>query len=256
MRQRITAIIFLILLGGITIYVWKGKNWFAEQHYLQRTKNEAFIRNELKEKFLQLQDQSQELLQDFMDQAYGISLLPDQQLELTAGWSVDIRETPIFPPIFDYKYIYIATPSQLSAISKKNGELQWNFRLESTPARIELLDANRLLVLSTAGELHCLHRNTGSLLWLKELTCEPDIEFKKNNLFQISLNRYQRLDSSIILVLSKNEIYLLNIFDGELAGKYESDDEIDFISEFDDIERCIYLTHKGRLSKLNFRIKA
>ena len=243
----------LIILMTV-VYVFYGKNWLAEQQYIQRQKNSEFLKNELMQKMLDIEKQSQEVLNEILNLSYDIDLFQKQQIELEKTderiFQVNLEQKPYF----DYKSIYLISSDQLFVLTKDLERIKWEKQFEEGLIDIELLDANRILVLTKQKKAICLNRDTGKKLWEKQLKTLPIV--KDNLIFQISLNRFKQLDRSIILMFSENEIELIENINGTSLVVYNAENKIDHLSDFDILEKCIYFIEGNKISKLIFNVKS
>ncbi len=255
MRVRIIAIIFGFIIILAAVYVFFGKNWFAEQQYIQKQKNTEFIKNELMEKFLTIQEQSQEILNEILNQSYELEFFPHQEISLEIDWKRKLNFKLTKRPFFDYKQIYLISNNELRVLNKKKERIKWVKTFEEEISNFELLDANRLLVLTKKRKAFCLNRDNGNILWEKECDFSPDDSTEKRTVFQISLDKYKRLDSSVILMFADKEIVLLNNINGKILSMFVSENKIHFISEFDLLEKCIYIAEEKSISKIVINVK-
>lgn len=243
----------LIILMTV-VYVFYGKNWLAEQQYIQRQKNSEFLKNELMQKMLDIEKQSQEVLNEILNLSYDIDLFQKQQIELEKTderiFQVNLEQKPYF----DYKSIYLISSDQLFVLTKDLERIKWEKQFEEGLIDIELLDANRILVLTKQKKAICLNRDTGKELWVKQLKTLPIV--KDNLIFQISLNKFKQLDRSIILMFSENEIELIENINGTSLVVYNAENKIDHLSDFDILEKCIYFIEGNKISKLIFNVKS
>ncbi|MDA3814450.1 MAG: hypothetical protein PF570_09405, partial [Candidatus Cloacimonetes bacterium] len=54
-KKRIIAVIMAIIIILTVAYVFYGKNWLAEQQYIQKQRNSEFLKNELMQKMLDIE---------------------------------------------------------------------------------------------------------------------------------------------------------------------------------------------------------
>jgi len=174
MRVRIIAIIFGFIIILAVAYVFLGKNWFAEQQYIQKQKNTEFMKNELMEKFLTIQEQSQEILNEILNQSYEIEFFPHQEISLEIDWKRKLNFKLTKRPFFDYKQLYLISNNELRVLNKKKERIRWVKTFEGEISNFELLDANRLLVLTKKEKAFCLSRDKGNILWEKECGLEEE----------------------------------------------------------------------------------
>ncbi|MCK5051968.1 MAG: hypothetical protein KAS53_09615 [Candidatus Cloacimonetes bacterium] len=253
-KKRIIAFIMALIILMTVVYVFYGKNWLAEQQYIQRQKNSEFLKNELMQKMLDIEKQSQEVLNEILNLSYDIDLFQKQQIELEKTderiFQVNLEQKPYF----DYKSIYLISSDQLFVLTKDLERIKWEKQFEEGLIDIELLDANRILVLTKQKKAICLNRDTGKELWVKQLKTLPIV--KDNLIFQISLNKFKQLDRSIILMFSENEIELIENINGTSLVVYNAENKIDHLSDFDILEKCIYFIEGNKISKLIFNVKS
>lgn len=256
MKIRILAAIMTLIVLLSVVYVFFGKNWFAEQQYLQQQKNTEFIKNELMEKFLEIQDQSQEILDELLNLNYEIEFIPTQEISMEKDWSFKFDFDITSKPLFDHKQIYLISGCSLIVFDKKCKKVRWRKAFDEDIVDIEFLDVNRLLILTKSKNMFCLNRNLGREIWTKENAFTIKNSEKYCSVYQISLDKYKRLDSSVILVLSDKRIDVLNTINGKVLASHISEDNIRFISEFDLLEKCVYIVEGNDFSKINFRVKS
>ena len=253
-KKRIIAFIMALIILMTVVYVFYGKNWLAEQQYLQRQRNSEFLKNELMQKMLDIEKQSQEVLNEILNLTYDIDLFQKQQIELEKTDERLFEINLVQKPYFDYKSIYLIAFDQLFVISKDLERIKWNKLFEEELIDIKLLDANRILVITKQKKAICLNRDTGKEIWVKQLKAFPCS--KESSIFQISLNKYKQLDSSIILMFSNNQIELIDSITGHTLIVYNSENEIDHLSDFDILEKCIYFIEGNKISKLILKVKS
>ncbi len=255
MRTGIIAGIILLVVVFSVLYVFFGKNWLVEQQYIQKEKNSAYLKNELMNRFLEIHDQSQELLNQILQDSYEIELFPNKNVYLDSAVLHEAESIITLNPIFDFKYIYLVSGNELSVYDKTCSELKWDMQFGSELKSLQLLDANRLMAFTESGNMHCFNRETGQMMWEKT-GYRSDMSGSENSrIKQISLNRYHQLDSSVLLISEENKLTLLNNINGNEITTFAVTDRLDFISDFDLIEKCVYTVVKNKLSKLEFKVK-
>jgi hypothetical protein len=253
-KKRIIAFIMALIILTTVAYVFYGKNWLAEQQYIQRQRNSEFLKNELMQKMLDIEKQSQEVLNEILNLSYDIEIFHKQKIKLEKTDEKIFKTDLIQKPCFDYKNLYLISSNKLFVLSKDLKKIKWQKIFKEKLIDIELLDANRILVLTKQKKAICLNRDTGKEIWVKKLNNLPIVE--ENSLFQISLNKFKQLDRSIILMFSENEIELIENITGTSFFVYESDNNIDYLSDFDILEKCIYFIEGNKISKLVFDVKS
>ena len=253
-RTRIIAVIMSLIIILSVIYVFYGKNWFADQQHLLKQKNREFRQNELMDTFLKLQEQGQETLNEIFKQNLELEIFPHQKIEMQKIWTQNIPFFPTLKPFFDYKMIYLVSDHKILSLKKKTQKKCWEKSIENKIVNLELLDANRLLLILENQEILCLNRDSGDMIWTKKCDLEISKSKESKSAFQISLDKYKRLGSSIILLHSKETVTLLNTIEGDSIFTYKSDTKIDLISDFDLLEKCIYIIENKRISKIAIEV--
>lgn len=253
-KKRIIAFIMALIILMTVIYVFYGKNWLAEQQYIQKQKNSDFLKNELIQKMLDIEAQSQEILDQILNLSYDIEIFKKQIIKLEKTIDTSFNNELIKRPLFDYKYLYLISSDKLYVLTKNFKHLKWEQHFKNEIADVQLLDANRILVINRNKEAICLNRNTGKEVWRKQLNSLPIVE--ERSIFQISLSEYKQLDSSLILLSSGNEIELIENITGKTLAYFEAEENIDHISDFDIIEKCVYFIERKRINKLIFNVKS
>jgi hypothetical protein len=250
-RIRITAAILFMIIILSTLYVFYGKNWLADQQNLLRIKNQEFMRNELLERVIE----AQEVMNQTLQEVYQLEIFPNQKLEFHEIASIEYENAITSQVYFDMHSLYWISNNKVVSVRKKIGSLKWEKKFEHSIQEIMLIDANRVLALTADKKMYCLNRETGYLIWQQE--CEHDFLLPTSNkkLFQISINRFKQLDSSLILIPGKQKITLVNNLNGEIISDYQFENEIQFISDFDLIDRSLFVVEKNHVKQIRLEIK-
>jgi len=248
------AVMMSIIIILSVVYVFYGKNWFADQQHLLKQKNREFRQNELMDTLLKLQEQGQETLNEIFQQNLELEIFPHQKITMRKNWTQNIPFFPTLKPFFDYKMIYLVSDNKIITLKKKTQKKCWEIILMNKIVNLELLDANRLLLILENREILCLNRDSGETIWTKKCDIEINRPEEPKTAFQISLDKFKRLDSSLILLHSKDSVTLLNTIKGDSIFTYRSDTKIDLISDFDLLEKCIYIIENKRISKISIDV--
>jgi outer membrane protein assembly factor BamB len=103
------------------------------------------------------------------------------------------------------------------------------------------------------GEVYCLNRDNGEKHWQKVFNLGSFGE-SSQNLSQISLNQYRQLDESLFLIQEDSRVSLGLIRTGEILSFYDAGQPIDSISSYDLLDKCVYLTQTGKITRLNLKV--
>jgi len=247
-KLKIALILFLITILSV-IYVYWGNNWLVEMNFRQKERNDQFMRNDLMQKLLRLEKQSQNLMKEITQLHYKLDVFPEKVLVLTEAEELKLDDEITQKPVFDLKQLYLAQNNKLQVFDKESFQLIWQKQIESNITEIDLLDSNRLMLIQENSNVLCLDRDNGELLWQRKL---DNLRSKESvgRAYQIKLNSYKKLDSRVVLLAGKNEIQLVDNITGTEIEIYKSEDEIDFISDYDHYFNCIYLVKNNKLQKL------
>lgn len=254
-RKRVnrTATILLLVIILSAAYVYYGKNLIDDLFSrLKFTRNE-FTRNDIKEQFFLLQEQAQDLLNELANEDMNIAIFPQQKILMESDWEMTITKNFSTNPCFDYRGIYAASDRSLYQIDKKNAEIKWEKSFDAKVEVLRLVDANRILVSLADGRLISLNRDDGKQIW----EAEYDISNKysqQQGVCLISLNQYRQLDDSVFLIYKDKRLTLSQVRSGEVISEFVNDAKIDNISEYDILDKCIYITAGNKLKKINIKV--
>ena len=250
MKKNISlALIFIIITILSTIYVFYGNNWLVDQHFRQKERNNEFIRNDLMQRLVQIEAQSQKILDEISRQEFRLEIFPQQKIKLQARDSTSFAQQITNPPAFDHNKLFLVFDRELKAFAKKTRSELWSKQYQSAIKKIILLDVNRLLVFTSGQKIFCVSRRDGEIIWQKNIMLNALI-FSPKIATQIRLDQDKRLDSSIILLHETDKLKLLHNISGEEIYDYQAEQKIDFVSDFDLFTQAIYLVEENVLIEL------
>jgi len=254
-RKRVnrTATILLIIIILSAAYVYYGKNLIDDiLSRLKFTGNE-FTRNDIKEQFFVLQEQAQDLLNELANEDMNIAIFPQQKIEMKADWEMFITKDFSSTPCFDYRRLYAASGKLVYAIDKQRAVIKWEKIFSAEVEVLRLVDANRILVSLADNRLLCLNRDNGEPIWEKDFKLTDGAGWRKG-IFQISLNQYRQLEDSVFLTCDGNKLTLSQVRSGEMVSEFINSEAVDNVSEYDVLEKCIYITSGRKLKKINIKV--
>ncbi|MDY6916182.1 MAG: hypothetical protein SVM86_07700 [Candidatus Cloacimonadota bacterium] len=235
-RLRILTIFIALAIIISALYVNFGKNYLAVQQ------------NILKYKI----SENQKSLLEF---AADISLYPHQSITLKKDWEKLFPKGIHYAPLCDMKNIYISSQNELMVYRKISDELRWSKKFQHKIVGIELLDANRILVITDSNDLVCLNRDLGSIVWENKIKHKISEQITNRSFFQISFKDFRQLTGSIFLVYSNNNLKIIDVITGQNITSYEFSEKIKYVSSFDLLEKCLYVVEGDKLSKLVLDVK-
>ena len=252
-RVNRTAIILLILIIFSALYVYMGSNILDDLLSRFKFKNSEITRNDLKEQFIILQEQAQDLLDQISQEDIQLELIPQQKIKIEKSWDIDLNIAISVAPEFDYNQIYIGGGKSVFAIDKDKHNINWQKQFKEKVEVLRMVDANRILVVLKGGKVFCLSREDGRNHWNKEFDLEKLGETSRN-LKQITLNQYRQLDESLFLIYESSTLSLGLIRTGEIISDYKAGNVISSISGYDQLDKCLYLVQGKKITKLQIKV--
>ncbi len=245
-RFRITIFFLLLMLFFSGYYIFQGDNTVEDRLHIIREQFQLEVRNidVLK-------------LQELLPLDYGILLVPQRNIELFIEWESVIPFDVTLPPSYDLRQIYLASDNKVYAYDKRDNKNTWSQEFPAVVTTIEILDANLMIITTVENTSYCLKRDTGDTVWKRSGGEQASLyQHAPYKPVQISLEMDRRLNNSIVLFPDEKSLILLNILNGDTLFYYHADSKIDFISEFDYIDKALYIVKGRRLYKVRFDIKA
>jgi outer membrane protein assembly factor BamB len=113
-----------------------------------------------------------------------------------------------------------------------------------------------MIALTSNNKSYCLKRDTGEIVWSMEEddfrpVYSPAPAYRP---IQISLEMDRRLNTGIILFPQEYGLTLINILNGDTLTHYSTRERISYVSEFDLLEKSIYMIKGNKLYKVRFDI--
>jgi|SRR5690554_3091112 len=238
------ALMFLMLIFSI-YYLFLGRDAVDDRLHVTREQFQLTLRNIdiLK-------------LQEILPLDYGILLVPQRNIELTVDWESPLPFPVTLRPYFCMRNIYLISHDQLYAYDKRDKKNSWRTSLEEPITALEILDSNLMIALTGDNRSYCLKRDTGEIVWSMkddalDQSYSPAPAYKP---VQVSLEMDRRLNTSIILFPKMYGLTLINILNGDTLTHYSTDERINYVSEFDLLEKSIYMIKGNKLYKVRFDI--
>ena len=237
-------LMFLMLIFSI-YYLFLGRDAVDDRLHITREQFQLTIRNIdiLK-------------LQEILPLDYGILLVPQRNIELTVDWESSLPFPVTLRPYFCMRNIYLISHDQLYAYDKRDKKNHWRTTLGEPIIALEILDSNLMIALTSNNKSYCLKRDTGEIVWSMEEddfrpVYSPAPAYRP---IQISLEMDRRLNTGIILFPQEYGLTLINILNGDTLTHYSTRERISYVSEFDLLEKSIYMIKGNKLYKVRFDI--
>lgn len=234
-RFRITtkgsAIVLVIVIIIASFYVFFGRKW--GQGAISSGKE--FV------------DEKKRLIIDYS------ALLPKiLQPKFKEDWVWTTPSNITLNPAFDSDNIYLICDNTLNCIRKKSYRVKWSESFQNPIATINLLRNEKILLVDESGIQYLIGKAKGHTLWKREY---PILIHKKEiqtpEMIIIDYIRDGRLEKNYYITVAGNVISIISGENGKTIMQKKFQQKIDFISEYDYIEKCFYLSFGKRILKIN-----
>jgi hypothetical protein len=238
-RKRITARVSAITLAIIVIaaagYGIFGKKW--SQSTLSSGK--AYM------------DEKKTLLLNHT--LLPISQSPTFVEDAKFQWSISL--TPTLEPFFDTDSFYLISDNIVTCYKKSNREKKWQNALPHNITEIHLLRNDQILLIDSQGTQYLLQKQDGKVPWNREAIV-PIISNKTSpHIIVIDYIRDGRLEKNYYVTANNNTLSLVSIDAGEIVAQKIFQNPIDFISEYNYIDKCLYLVTGEEIRKINIELR-
>ncbi len=242
-NARISALILFVLIFLSAYYAFFGNNEIENQLDIQKKIINREISNIDLNKIagsLNIKD--------------GLLLIPKKNISLKTIWVSPLTFPLTYKPLFDTKNFYFISKSKIFCYRMKKKSRKWSHDLKSEIISVEFIDGNRLLV-RTSNQIFCLEKSTGKEVWNVETHSISKIEGCRYYPHLISYEDDKRLLKSILLVPEEYKLSLMNTSNGDTLNVFKSNEKIYYVSDFNDIEKAIYLYEKNKIVCLELKIR-
>ncbi|MDD3051614.1 MAG: PQQ-binding-like beta-propeller repeat protein [Candidatus Cloacimonetes bacterium] len=242
-RYLISAIVISALLIFSVYYVFFGENKFEDQLNIQNIKFRETLKNIDMEK-----------LQENLPLDFGLLLVPSKNIQLNVDWESELTFKVTLPPLFDMNKIFLVSNKKIVVYDKKDKKLIWQKDLNQKILALNLLDGNQIIVICEDSTIITLKKDNGEFVW--ERMTENKIKPLNTQLLpvQVSIEKDRRLSNSLLLFPSEKSIKLLNNLNGEVLSEINFDEKIDFVSEYDIVNKNFYVVSNRQIKAVSFEI--
>jgi hypothetical protein len=242
-NARISASILLLLIFFSGYYGFFGNNEIENQLDIQK----KILNREIKNIDL-------DKIAGSLNLKGGLLLIPKKNISLNTAWVSPITFPVTYRPLFDTKNFYFISHDKIICYQMKTESKKWISNLSANIISVKFIGGNKLLA-RTQENLFCIEKNTGKVVW--KFASIPK-QTHKNCEYSPRLISYKddkRLLKSILLVPGENKLFLLNTSNGDTLNVFKSAEKICYISDFDDINKSIYLYMKNKIVCLKLKIR-
>lgn len=177
--------------------------------------------------------------------------LPQPAFEVKAWEWLSPREITR-PPIFDAENLYFLTDNELTCIKKNTYQIKWKTKFNNKIRNAESLRNEKLLIVDAQDNHYLLDKTNGKIEWNKNKPSTP-VKYiqERPHLIVIDYIRDGRLEQNYYILVNRNLLQLVLAEKGEVIAVEEFESEIDYISEYDYIEKCFYITMGRKVYKVD-----
>lgn len=158
-------------------------------------------------------------------------------------------------PNHDIHNIYLTYAKTVSCIQKNSYNEIWKKSFSKEIRNTFLLREGKILIVDEQGSQYLIKRANGTVLWKRDIPIEfPEIAEKIPQLLNIDYTRDGRLEKNYYILTNENTILLLSDEKGEIIDEKSFKEKVDFISEYDYVDKCFYITFGRKIVKVNLTI--
>ncbi|MBN2018383.1 MAG: hypothetical protein JW794_09700 [Candidatus Cloacimonetes bacterium] len=159
------------------------------------------------------------------------------------------------PPIFDAENIYIITGDEITCVKKNTFQLRWKEQFDGDIQDVQSFRDEKLLVIDSKGNHSLLDKANGEIEWHK---VKPVVQEKYSKqtpqVIPIDYLRDGRLEQNYYLLSNKNAVRLILADKGDVIAEEVFDEKIDYISDYDYVEKCFYISMGRKIVKIDLVI--
>jgi hypothetical protein len=179
-----------------------------------------------------------------------LTKIPAPKFERSWEWTAPATITTV--PVFDFDNIYLVSNKTLFCVRKNNYQIRWNQTCSYPIVAIKLLRNEKILLVDESGFQYLIEKAKGKLLWKREVLIQiPKMGQQTPELMPIDYIRDGRLEENYYVTVNKNIITVISGEKGEVVAQKDFEQKIDFISEYDYVEKCFYLAFGKKILKIN-----
>ena len=228
-RGSAIALVIVIIIAGF--YVFFGKKW--GQGAIGSGKEFVGEKKRL-----------------IIDYSALLPKIPIPKLEKDWEWISSANIT--INPVFDSDNIYLVSNKTFTCIRKNSYKLKWSKSFQNAIINIKLLREEKILLIDEQGMQYLIEKAKGHLLWKREVPVQiSKIEKQTPEIIAIDYIRDGRLEENYYVTVSRNRMLIISGEKGKIIAQKSFQQNIDFISEYDYVEKCFYLTFGKKILKIN-----
>jgi len=244
-KYKLSAIVIILLLLTSVYYVFWGNNDIEDQMNIQK----QIIMERIK-------DFDLEKLQEAIPLNSGLLFVPARNIELQIEWVIDLPFKLTLLPKFDVKHFYFTTDNKLYVYDKKKDtRMIWNYELPDMILKTEMLDNNQIMAICADKKAYVFKKDTGEIVWETKFARDFSTEREMSYPIQVNLEKDKRLVNGLLVVPRNQTIILINNLNGEELTSFTFDKEILYITDYDIIEKTLYVITEDKLRAVSYDIE-
>ncbi len=159
------------------------------------------------------------------------------------------------PPFFDAENIYIITGTELTCVKKNTFQLRWKVAFDGEIKNVESLRDEKLLIIDGRGNHSLLDKAHGKIEWQKAKPATHEKFYKQSpQVIPIDYIRDGRLEQNYYILSNKNAVKLIIAGKGDVIAEETFDSKIDYMSDYDYVEKCFYVCMDRKIIKVDLII--
>lgn len=183
-------------------------------------------------------------------------LIPNQSLRFEQEWKWNAPEKITMKPFFDSDRIYLICKNEIFCMKKNTFLLKWNQSVDSKIHNANLLRKNLMLISDSSGKQYLFNTRDGSEIWKKSLSSTSRLGKPSSNTVKtIDYIRDGRLEKNYFIEINTKSLSVYSADNGKEISTLKFHNTIDFISDYDYIEKCFYVTFGIEIIKIKLLIK-
>ncbi|MEA2103224.1 MAG: hypothetical protein U9P79_01075 [Candidatus Cloacimonadota bacterium] len=182
-------------------------------------------------------------------------LIPNQSLVFKEDWKWNAPEKITLKPHFDSENIYLICDNEIFCIKKNTFLVKWNQGVDSEIYTANLLRRNVILIFDLSGDQYLLSTKTGLELWKKsDVLSTRSSKQNPRHLEYIDFIRDGRLEKNYFVEINAKSLSVYSADNGKQLSSIEFKNEIGYVSDYDYIEKCFYVTFGQKIVKIKLLI--
>lgn len=176
---------------------------------------------------------------------------PAREIELALDWNAELPHRITAAPAFSQQNIYLASGTELHAYKLSTREELWKKTCDEQITTI--LPTTLGLQLTLANGMILGLDQQGNVAWTRDLPATLD-DRAYLRMIEITPLQDKRIDKCITVIPLKRGIVVLDSQQGVVLSELQLDNDLGFLSRYDDYNNCFYAVLGKSLVRVNLNI--